>query len=459
LSASTKHHTVIIGAGAAGLICLKRFREAGVDAVAVEGGSQVGGIWIYENDNGLSSAYSTLHINTDRRRTPFQDFPFPAGIQPYPTHWEMAEYFARYAEHHDLLPRIFFKTWVERVQPRTTGEARWSIQLRDGGELLADNVVVATGHLSDPRHPEELVAQFDGTYLHSHYYRKPDEFVGKRVAIIGIGNSAADISTDICTVTRSTVIVARSGVLIRPKFLFGVAYPDITLALQRWWIPGRVRKAVNDLACYVTHGSMERLGFVKLTEKAHPTSSATIVNHILYNRIRVKNGIDRIEGRTIHFTDGTAEEFDYLIGATGYRISLPFLGDLVEVQDNHLDLYQRIAHPRRAGLFFAGFANASDFPLNFMFERQAEWILPFLLGEASLPSSAAMEAQIKGKREHVEEVYRNTPRHTIDEEMLPYTAELRRSLRRAVRATPFGRTARGQSMLRRLKARSLGPLY
>src|SRR5690606_12858806 len=104
--------------------------------------------------------------------------------------------------------------------------------------------VIATGHLSNPNHVERFRTDFEGEYLHAHYYREPDPFVGKRVCIVGIGNSAADISTDICTTARSTVLVARSGVLIRPKLMFGMPFTDIAMLFQRSWIPQKVREKI-----------------------------------------------------------------------------------------------------------------------------------------------------------------------------------------------------------------------
>lgn len=449
---------LVIGAGSAGLVALKTLRESGVDAVAFEGGRRVGGIWVFENDNGLSSAYRTLHINTDRKRTAFAGAPFPRNIQYYPTHWEMAQYFADYADKYDLWPHVRFGVWVDHVERAEGSESGWVVTTKDGEKHRFDNIVIATGHLSVPSHPDAIKDAFSCEYLHSHYYRSPDPYVGKRVCVIGVGNSAADISTDICNVTESTVMVARSGVLIRPKFAFGVPYPDIMLALQKPWIPGRVRGLVNALLCYLIHGKMERLGFVKLTEKAHPTSSATLVNHILYNRVRVKNGIEKIDGSTIHFTDGSSEIFDVLIAATGYKIDVPFLRDHLTVESNRLELWKRIVHPDLPGIFFQGFANASDLPLNYMFERQAEWITQFVVGNATLPPAEEMRQDILRKRAEIDAVYRHTPRHTIDEEMLPYTAELRRSLATSLNENRLPAHA-ARRMRAKLRSRKIGKLF
>lgn len=429
----------IIGAGASGLVTLKKLRDAGLDVVAFEGGSEVGGLWVYENDNGLSSAYQTLHINTDRKRTAYEDWPFPKGLQPYPDHREMAAYFHSYAEHFDLLRHIHFRTWVDQVSPTAdeSGTAKWKVRTRNRKVHTFDAVIIATGHLSHPNHVEEFQHGFGGDYLHAHDYRDPKSLAGKRTCIVGVGNSAADISTDICMVAHDTVIVARSGVLIRPKFIFGVPFPDITMRLQKPWIPRKIRAIVGRWLTRLVHGRMEALGFLPLTENTHPTSNATLVNHILYNHIRVKQGITKIEGTVIHFTDGTQAEFDVLIGATGYSINLPFLEGTFNVEENQLDLYMRIVPPELPNLYFLGFANSTDLPLNFMFERQAEWLSHFLTGRASLPTPAEMQRSVESKRRWMNRVYRHTRRHTLEEEMLPYTSELRRSLAEGFQRTGY----------------------
>ena len=173
--------------------------------------------------------------------------------------------------------------------------------------------------------------------------------------------------------------------------------------------------------------------FKPLARRAHVTSNATVVTHIAYNRIEVKQGIDKIEGKTIHFADGTAEEFDTLIAATGYLIELPFLSpDVVPIVNNEVDLYERIVPPGWPGLYFMGMFN-TDTALNMVFEYQARWIREMELGNAVLPSEAEMRAAVTEHRDWVQRNYKDSPRHTIEEEHVPYIASLKRSLRQALR--------------------------
>lgn len=423
----------IIGAGASGLCAARHFKEAGFDVTVYEIGTQVGGLWCLHNDNGLSSAYKTLHINTAKTLTNFRDFPFPEGTQPFPSHRDMHAYFTRFVEHFGLRPLIRFGSRVTSVRPvegSSAERSRWKVETDKANGGIFDAVVVASGHLSRPLHVERLRG-FGGQYLHSHDYKEPEPFVGKRVCIVGVGNSACDIASDLATVTPRTVIVARSGVRIAPKLLFGIPFTDVTMVLNHPFIPEWFARVVTRALIRVIHGPMERLGFKPLERRSHALSNATIVQHIAYRRVEVKHDIAEIEGRVIHFTDGTREEFDTLIAATGYLIDFPFLSpEILCVRDNVVHLYNRIVHPDWPGLYFMGLLNLNG-AANQAYERQAPWIVAMETGEAVLPSRDEMRSAIRRKAQWVKRHYPGTARHTIEEEPRPYFRELRRSLRAA----------------------------
>ena len=117
--------------------------------------------------------------------------------------------------------------------------------IADGSDEAFDAVIAATGHLSVPMDVPMFQDDFKGEYLHAHYYREPEPYVGKRICIIGVGNSACDISGDVCATAARCVLVARSGVLILPKLLFGMPFTDITRKIQRHWIPGGIRRRLT----------------------------------------------------------------------------------------------------------------------------------------------------------------------------------------------------------------------
>ena len=424
----------IIGAGAAGLCGAKHMLEAGCDVTVYEIGSNVGGMWVYQNDNGRSSAYKTLHINTAKGLTNFSDLRFDASVPPFPSHWDMAKYLKTYADHFGVTPRIRFNSKVTRVGPApgyTAAKPRWQIETVGGEVAEYDTVIVATGHLTTPLEVAAFRDGFKGEYLHSHYYREPAQFVGKRVCVVGVGNSALDIASDLAMTSARTVLVARSNALIIPKLVFGRPFWDAIQPFYKPWVPAWVRtKALKSLV-YVVQGDMASLGFPAAAKRVHATSNANIVNHIKYKRVDVRQGIEGIEGQRITFNDGQAEEFDTLIAATGYLIDLDFMDKrVVDVRENGLELYMRIVPPDWAGLYFLAFFN-SDTALNWICEGQIRWIREFEMGRAQWPSKADMHAEIEARKAWVRTNFKDTPRHGIEVEHLPYFADLRTSMRAA----------------------------
>ena len=265
--------------------------------------------------------------------------------------------------------------------------------------------------------------------MHSHDYKAPEPFVGKRICVVGVGNSACDMATDVCSTAEDCVLVARSGVLILPKLFCGIPFTDITRKIQQPWVPTWLRRKLTGWLSYLVHGSMTKLGFKPSNQRAHVTSNGTIVTDIAYNRITVKQGIEQIDGQTIHFVDGSSGEFDVLLAATGYLIDLPFISrDIVPLEDNRLELFKRMVQPNWPGLYLMGFFN-TDTALNMVYEHQARWVRDIELGKAKLPPIAAMEADIAAKRQWVETYYKASLRHTIEEEHVPYIGELKKSMR------------------------------
>ena len=423
----------IIGAGASGICLAKYLLEVGLDVTVFEIGTKIGGMWVYENDSGRSSAYKTLHINTAKNLTNYSDFKFKDSVQRFPSHYDMHEYLHEYAEYFGVKERIRFRSEVTNIEPLFTPgeeEPRWRLETVDGMQREFDTVCVATGHLTKPLHVSDFQDRFEGEYMHSHYYRTPEPFKGKRVCIVGVGNSAVDIASDMCVITDRCVMVARSGVMIAPKLIFGFPVTDISMKLFQPWIPDKLRRKIIELMTRLVHGRMEDYGFKPLTRRAHPTTSATIMQDVAYNRVAVKQGIEKIDGKTIHFVDGTSEEFDVLLACTGYLIDLPFLSEsLVPIDDNNVELYKRIVPVDWPGLYILGMIMTTT-ALNWSFEEQARWVREFILGNAIMPKREEMLRDIEKKKAFIAKYYKESTRHHIEEEHMYYFMELHKSLRR-----------------------------
>jgi cation diffusion facilitator CzcD-associated flavoprotein CzcO len=431
---TTRKSVGIVGAGAAGLCGAKHMLEEGLEVTVYEIGSNVGGMWVYQNDNGRSSAYKTLHINTARDLTNFSDFRFDETVPPFPSHWDMARYLTDYADHFGVTPRIRFNTRVVSVKPApsyTHDTPRWQITTERGEVIEHDTVILATGHLTKPLEVPMFRDAFAGEYLHSHYYRDPARFVGKRVCVVGVGNSALDIASDLAVTSEKVVLVARSSALVIPKLVFGRPFWDTIKPFYKPWVPAWLRTKVLKSLVYVVQGDMTALGFPATSKRVHATSNANIVNHIKYRRVLVENGIEKIDGKHVTFANGRTEEFDTLIAATGYVIDLDFLDErVIERHESRLDLYMRIVPPDWRGLYFLAYFN-SDTALNWICEGQVRWLREFEMGRAQLPDRSEMLADIAARNAWVEGQFKDTPRHGIEVEHLPYFADLKRTLRLA----------------------------
>jgi hypothetical protein len=428
----------IIGAGAAGICGAKHMLAEGCEVTLYEKGSVVGGMWVHDNDNGEFTAYKTLHINTARDLTNFSDMRFEANVPPFPSHWDMAHYLRAYADRFGVTPHVRFRTAIARLAPAPdyrTERPRWRLETGDGRTFEHDAVIVASGHLTRPREVAMLRDGFEGDYLHSRHYREPAPYVGKRVCVVGVGNSALDIASDLAMTSARTVLVARSSALIIPKLAFGRPFWETIRHFYKPWCPAFVRSRALKALVYVIHGSMADLGFPPTAKRVHATSNANIVNHIKYRRVLIKQAVERVEGRRIHFSDGTSEEFDTLIAATGFKLDLDLLAPGLADHDpetNSLDLYMRIVPPRWRGLYFLAFFN-SDTALNWICEGQVRWLREFEMGRAGLPGEAEMLHEIAERKRQVAAEFKDTPRHGIEVEHMPYFADLKRTLRAAQR--------------------------
>ena len=427
----------IVGAGSSGIAACQVLSARGIPFDCFEKGSQVGGNWRYENDNGMSSAYRSLHINTSRKLMAYASFPMPDDYPDYPDHFQIARYFDDYVDRFGFRERIRFRTEVLRVEP-SDGEWEVTVEDADGRRetIRYRAVLVANGHHWDARWPEPPfpgAEQFEGEQMHAHHYREPDVLRGKRVLVLGIGNSATDIAVESSRIAERAFLAMRRGAYVLPKYLKGkptdeAASPLLTrfpLSVQRFFI-GRMLG--------LTAGEMTAYGLPKPDHKlleAHPTVSAELLSRLGHGDIEVKPNIDRFAGgRTVRFDDGSEEEIDLVIYCTGYKISFPFFDpELISAKDNRLSLYRRVASVEHPGLYFLGFIQ----PLGAIMpiaEAQAEWVADLLDGRAALPSGEEMRAEVADYERRMRKRYVASKRHTVQVDFHPYLREIRKERKR-----------------------------
>lgn len=424
----------VIGAGGSGLAATKALRDRGLSCLCLEAGSGVGGLWRYDNDNGMSAIYRSLRINTSRDMTAFADLPMPADYPDFPDHDRIRAYLDRYADTFGLRGSIRFRTRVERVAPRPDGTFDVTVRPRDGAAqtLRARAVLAASGHHWSPRRPD-LPGTFAGDVLHAHDYRAPEPFGGRRVLVVGMGNTGCDIACDLARVAARTILSTRRGAHVIPKYLCGVPLdalcPDAVWRYAPRWLFRPAFAAVVRL----NRGSLAGHGLPQPAHRVleeHPTISSDLPTLVREGRVAMKPDVERLDGDGVRFVDGSREPVDTIILATGYRIEFPFLDPAVlDPRDNEVRLYRNVVHTDVPGLFFIGLVQpwGAIFPLA---EAQAAWVGDLLAGRCRLPGRAAMFRAIEADRAAQRRRYVTSPRHTIQVDFHAYRALLARERRR-----------------------------
>jgi cation diffusion facilitator CzcD-associated flavoprotein CzcO len=428
----------VIGAGSSGIVACQVLDARGVAFDCFEKGSFVGGNWRYENDNGMSSAYRSLHINTSRRVMAFKTLPMPDHYPDYPDHFQMAAYFDEYVDHFGLRPKIRFRTEVLSAEP-VDGEWEVTVEDADGKRETSRYraVVVANGHHWDPRWPEPAFPgadEFEGEQIHVHHYREPDVLPGKRVLVLGIGNSATDVAVESSRIADATFISMRRGAYVIPKYINGKPIDELSNPITSM-LPIAVQRFFASRALGIAAGDMTTYGLPKPDHKlfeAHPTVSSELLPRLGHGDIKVKPNIDRFSGaRTIRFADGSEEEIDLVVYCTGYKITFPFFdSEVLSAPDNRLPLYRRVVPVERPGLYFIGFIQPLG-PIMPLAEAQAEWVADLLGGRAKLPAEAEMRSDIAEEEAKMRKRYVASKRHTVEVDFHPYLREIRRERKQA----------------------------
>jgi dimethylaniline monooxygenase (N-oxide forming) len=431
----------IIGAGSSGLTACQVLAARGILFDCFEKGSMIGGNWRFENDNGTSSAYRSLHINSARKLMSFRAFPMPEDFPDYPSHYQVAEYFDDFAERFGLLEKITFRTEVVAAEPEGDG---WNVTVEDAdGTRRTERyraVLVANGHHWKPRWPEPPfpgVDEYEGEQIHVHHYREPDVLVGKRVLVLGIGNSAVDVAVESSRISDATFLAMRRGAYVLPKFLGGKPIDEsappimsrLPLPVQRFFFARLLSMTVGDMTNY---------GLPKPDHKlleAHPTVSSELLPRLGHGDIAVKPNIGRFAGgRTVRFVDGSEEEIDLVVYCTGYEISFPFLDEQIFVaRDNRMPLYQRLVSVENPGLYFIGFIQPLG-PIMPIAEAQSAWVADLLTGRAALPSISEMRHEISDYERWLGKRFVASKRHTIEVDFHPYLRDIRRERKRSTQA-------------------------
>lgn len=419
----------VIGAGAAGMAALQVLTDRGFEVDCFEKSDRVGGHW--------HTDYESLHLITSRDVSGFAGFPMPADYPVYPSRDQMRRYLESFCDHHGLRDRITFETSVESVRPiGRSGRDGWEIVTSDGRTRHYGAVLVANGHLVQPNMPD-YPGEFTGKQIHSSEYRNIDDVEGTRVLVVGAGNSGCDMVVDAANARLDAHVSVRRGQVFQPKAIFGKPRAEL-----RWLtrLPGVLQERVTRALVNVVVGAPSRYRGLPEPSTRNLDKQPPVVNNLLlywiqHGRITVQPGIDRLDGKTVHFTDGSSNEYDTIIWATGFQPTFPFM--------DH-DLFQwRDGTPLRVGgltvpvglerLFFVGLA-APRGPQLPVYSAQSELIVRFLelLEDDDFELSAYLAA-------------RETPDDRIDIVRRFWQAQMDGTHRRIDKLTRRRRSIRGRT--------------
>lgn len=355
----------------------------------------------------------------------------------------MAEYINSYAEHFGIKDHISFSTKVVRVEKVSEGWKITSVKVDNEGkdqhnykETFVKFVAIATGHHAKPSMPHfDGQETFPGRIFHSVEYKNATSngLVGKKVVVVGIGNSAVDVAVNVVELggKKPVSIATRSGAWIIPNYILG--FPADHYACRLFlWLPWGLSNFIFEFVIKCVSGSPWQLNLnpKMRARQTQPTVSPTLVHHIQRRNVMVKPNIAAVEGNKVVFTDGTKTTTDAIVCCTGYKIDLPFLDSslkdlVVEENSNKIKLFKHVFVPEiGASLAFIGFVQPTSGGLLSVSEIQARWFSELCKGVIKLPLVEKMQQEIKQDQQKNESTYFASARHTIQQDPLNYNDEI-----------------------------------
>jgi amino acid transporter len=348
----------IVGAGPSGLLAARAFRLAGVPFDHFERHSDVGGIW--DIDNPGSSMYESAHFISSKYTSGFFGLPMPSDYPDYPSYGQILAYIKRFADAFDLRRSIRFGVSVLRAEPLGKDASEgWIVALSTGEVKGYRGIVCANGvtwHPSMPKYPGQDL--FQGELLHTVNYRSASSLQGKRVLIVGCGNSGVDIACDAARSAKSAHISLRRGYHFVPKHLFGIP-TDVFISGQVQPPKGVVIPDDPSQMLQAMNGDITRYGLPAPDHKvleSHPIMNTQILHYLGHGDLKAKGEIKEFTRSGVVFADGSKEDFDLVMFATGYEYRIPYIDEkLFTWKQGHPDLYLNMFHRELRGLSVVGF--------------------------------------------------------------------------------------------------------
>jgi len=439
---------LVIGGGSSGLAAAKALLEYGFEVDVVERESDLGGNWHFGKPN--ARVYASTHMISSKPFTSYPDFPMPDRFPDYPHHSQVLEYLRSYARHFGLDDLIQFDTSVEHMEPvGPESDSGWQVHLRRGERTESRtyaSVTIANGHNWFPKRPE-IPGRFDGKVLHSADYREPSVFRGKRVLVVGAGNTGCDLVVEAAQNAARTFHSTRRGYWYAQKYTFGRPSDQIYDALLSLRLPLPVLRFLLETTAKLTVGDLTKFGLPKPDHRfleTHPIVNSLLVYYVGHGDITPKTDVQAFDGDEVVFTDGSREEIDLVLFATGYLIKFPFL-DVAWTRDERgrPNFHKNVFHPERNDLFVVGLIQPDSGQFKLV-HWQAVGVARYLRARSERPAQARAFESAKALPEGSESggvKYKDSTRHLVEVNHMGY---LRRFDQEVVQKleVPVGRSAR-----------------
>ncbi|XP_077636766.1 flavin-containing monooxygenase 3 [Crocuta crocuta] len=406
----------IIGAGVSGLATIRSCLEEGLEPTCFERSEDIGGLWKFSDhaEEGRASIYHSVFTNSSKEMMCFPDFPYPDNFPNFMHNNKIQEYITVFAKEKNLLKYIQFKTLVSGVKKRpdfsVTGQ--WDVTTERDGKIestIFDAVLICSGHHVYPNLPKESfpgLKLFKGKCLHSREYKEPGIFKGKRVLVIGLGNSGCDIATELSHTAKQVIISSRSGSWVISR-VWDDGYPwdmvfvnrfetflknNLPKAISDWWY----KKQMNAKFKHENYGLMPLNG----TLRKEPVFNDELPACILCGTVSIKPNVKEFTETSAIFEDGTVfEAIDCVIFATGYGYAYPFLDEsIIKGRNNEITLFKDIFPPslEKPTLGIIGLVQSLGAAIPTV-DLQTRWAVKVIKGTCTLPSITDMMNDIDKK--------------------------------------------------------------
>lgn len=403
-------HVCVIGAGPAGLCTLKELLDEGHQVTCFEQGLEIGGAFACGSDKGV---YDSTILTSSNYFMAFSSLP-PLADEPRIqwTRHQYTNYLHRYAQTFELLPHIHFGTRVLEVLRRADGRLNVRVRGRDEEqaqqqrEHTFDALAVCSGPFQLPYLPELPGREhFHGQILHADSYRNAEDFRGRRVVCIGLGETGADIVHEVSRVARECTLLVRRPPTVIPRYIRGHA-SDARASRALFSIPYRLRNAVylrgkrSQLRKQKTRGAVEGLIHAWSTQLPDryaqaPTKNEVFLQDVLAKRVRLLVGqLEGIKADRVGLRDGRSARADVLLCCTGYRDHFCSLGKALAIEHVR-KLYKHMICPNLGPrVAFIGWARPSTGGIPACSEMQARYFALLCSGKRQLPPRAELERRI-----------------------------------------------------------------